>query len=88
MVGAIECVGIGANDLPALLAFAQAKKQVDFTVVGPDNPLALGVVDLFQQHRFENLGRKSEGGAIRIVQGFFSKFHGQIRHPDRRRRHF
>ena len=46
---AIECVGIGAEDLPALLAFAQ-EKQVDFTVVGPDNPLALGVVDLFQQH--------------------------------------
>ena len=45
----VECVNIGAEDLPKMLAFAQEKK-VDFTVVGPDNPLALGIVDLFQKH--------------------------------------
>src|SRR5215469_4645912 len=43
----VECVNIGAEDLPKLLAFAQEKK-IELTVVGPDNPLALGVVDLFQ----------------------------------------
>src|SRR5690349_19183584 len=43
----IECVNIGAEDLPALLRFAETKK-IDLTVVGPDNPLALGLVDLFQ----------------------------------------
>src|SRR5437762_573254 len=46
---AVDCVPIGAEDLPGLLAFAQEKKP-DLTVVGPDNPLALGVVDLFQQN--------------------------------------
>jgi phosphoribosylamine--glycine ligase len=45
----IECVGPGAEDLPTLLAFAQEKKA-DLTVVGPDNPLALGIVDLFQKN--------------------------------------
>src|SRR5213593_4864964 len=45
---AVECVNIGAEDLPKLLAFAQEKK-IDLTVVGPDNPLALGIVDLFQK---------------------------------------
>src|SRR6516162_2524882 len=45
----VECVNISAEDLPKLLAFAQEKK-VDLTVVGPDNPLALGVVDLFQKN--------------------------------------
>src|SRR4029077_16033514 len=44
---AVECVNIGAEDLPKLLAFAQEKK-VDLTVVGPDHPLALGIVDLFK----------------------------------------
>ena len=34
---------------PKLLAFAQ-EKGIDFTVVGPDNPLALGIVDLFQKN--------------------------------------
>ena len=33
---AVECVGIGAEDLPALLEFAR-EQQVDLTVVGPDN---------------------------------------------------
>src|SRR5438132_5743129 len=44
----VECVSIGAEDLAKLLAFAQAR-QAHLTVVGPDNPLALGIVDLFQQ---------------------------------------
>ena len=45
----VECVNLGAEDLPKLLAFAQEKKA-DLTVVGPDNPLALGIVDLFQKN--------------------------------------
>ena len=44
---AVQCVNIGAEDLPKSLAFAQ-EKSVDLTVVGPDNPLALGIVDLFE----------------------------------------
>ena len=43
----VECVDIHVDDLPKLLAFAQ-EKNADLTVVGPDNPLALGIVDLFQ----------------------------------------
>src|SRR5689334_21888582 len=43
----VECVPISPENLPALLAFA-AEHKPDLTVVGPDNPLALGVVDLFQ----------------------------------------
>jgi phosphoribosylamine--glycine ligase len=45
----VECVNLGAEDLPKLLAFAQEKK-IELTVVGPDNPLALGIVDLFQKN--------------------------------------
>ena len=45
----VECVNLGAEDLPGLLAFAQ-EQRVDLTVVGPDNPLALGIVDLFQKN--------------------------------------
>jgi phosphoribosylamine--glycine ligase len=42
-----ENVPIAANDIPALLAFAQ-EKQVALTMVGPEEPLVLGVVDTFQ----------------------------------------
>ena len=41
-----ENVAIPANDLPALIQFARQNK-IGLTVVGPDDPLAAGVVDLF-----------------------------------------
>ena len=43
----VECVALSADDLDALLAFAR-EQRVELTVVGPDNSLALGVVDRFQ----------------------------------------
>lgn len=45
----VERAPIGAEDLPGLLAFALDKKAA-LTVVGPDNPLAMGIVDLFRDH--------------------------------------
>jgi phosphoribosylamine--glycine ligase len=39
-----ECVPIGAEDIPALVAFAQAQ-TVDLVVVGPEAPLTLGLAD-------------------------------------------
>src|SRR3954454_10887368 len=44
----ISAVNIGADELARLLTFARETK-IDLTVVGPDNPLALGIVDLFQR---------------------------------------
>ena len=43
---AVECVAVGAEDLPKLLEFA-LRERPDLTVVGPDGPLAAGIVDLF-----------------------------------------
>jgi len=40
-------VAIGAEDIDGLLTFAQQEK-VDLTIVGPEAPLVLGVVDKFQ----------------------------------------
>jgi len=42
----VENVSIGANDLDGLLNFAR-KKGVDLTIVGPEDPLVNGIVDLF-----------------------------------------
>jgi phosphoribosylamine--glycine ligase len=41
-----ENVAISVSDLPALVRFAK-ENRVGLTVVGPDDPLAAGVVDLF-----------------------------------------
>jgi phosphoribosylamine---glycine ligase len=69
----VECVNIGAEDLPKLLAFAQ-EKQVDFTVVGPDNPLALGIVDLFQQHGLKIWGVNQKAAQFESSKVFSQKF--------------
>ena len=39
-----ECVAIGAEDVPALVAFAR-EQAVDLVVVGPEAPLTLGLAD-------------------------------------------
>jgi phosphoribosylamine--glycine ligase len=50
-----ENVPIGATNLPELRAFAK-QNGVDLTVVGPDDPLAMGIVDLFTTERLRSFG--------------------------------
>jgi phosphoribosylamine--glycine ligase len=69
----VECVNIGAEDLPKLLAFAQEKKT-DLVVVGPDNPLALGIVDLFQQHGLRIWGVNQKAAQFESSKVFSQKF--------------
>src|SRR5262245_16039512 len=69
----VECVGIGAEDLPKLLAFAQ-DNQVALTVVGPDNPLALGIVDLFQKNGLRIWGPNQRAAQFESSKVFAQKF--------------
>jgi phosphoribosylamine--glycine ligase len=69
----IECVNIGAEDLPRLHAFAQEKK-IDLTVVGPDNPLALGIVDLFQASGLKIWGVNQKAAQFESSKVFSQKF--------------
>jgi phosphoribosylamine--glycine ligase len=69
----VECVNIGAEDLPGLLAFAQ-ENQIAFTVVGPDNPLALGVVDLFQKHGLRIWGPNRKAAQFESSKVFSQDF--------------
>jgi phosphoribosylamine---glycine ligase len=50
-----ENVPIAANDLPALARFAR-ENGIELTVVGPDDPLAAGIVDRFEQERLRVFG--------------------------------
>jgi len=43
----LENVNISATDIPALVAFAQ-QHDIDLTIVGPEAPLVIGVVDSFR----------------------------------------
>src|SRR5436189_3727814 len=69
----VECVNISAEDLPKLLAFAQEKK-IDLTVVGPDNPLALGIVDLFQANGLRIWGVNQKAAQFESSKVFSQNF--------------
>ncbi len=68
-----ECVGIGAEDLPALLEFARQNKP-DLTVVGPDNPLAIGIVDLFQGAGLRIWGPNRKAAQFEASKAFSQAF--------------
>jgi phosphoribosylamine--glycine ligase len=69
----VECVNLGAEDLPKLLAFAQEKK-IELTVVGPDNPLALGIVDLFQKNGLPIWGPNRKAAQFESSKVFSQNF--------------
>ena len=74
----IECVAIGAEDLPSLIALAH-EVGPDLIVVGPDNPLAMGIVDLFQSEGFRIWGpnrKAAQFEASKVFAQDFMKRHG------------
>src|ERR1700710_598769 len=50
-----ENLPIPATDIVALRKFAR-ENEIDFTVIGPDDPLAAGVVDAFQEENLRVFG--------------------------------
>lgn len=58
-----ECVPIGAEAIDALLQLAH-EKEIDLTVVGPEAPLAAGIVDRFQQEGLKIFGPSKAAAEI------------------------
>ncbi|WP_136608813.1 phosphoribosylamine--glycine ligase [Paenibacillus dokdonensis] len=58
-----ECVPIGVNEFDKLTAFA-AEKQVGLVVVGPDDPLADGIVDAFEAKEIPVFGPRRNAAEI------------------------
>ncbi len=70
---AVQCAAIPADNLTSLLALAK-QNQIDLTVVGPDNPLALGIVDLFQQHGLRIWGPNRQAAQFESSKAFSQDF--------------
>jgi phosphoribosylamine---glycine ligase len=58
-----ENAAIAASDLGGLVRFAK-ENRVDLTVVGPDDPLAAGIVDLFAAEGLRIFGPSKEGARL------------------------
>jgi len=68
-----KCVKIKAESVRALLDFAQ-RNRIDLTIVGPEQPLALGIVDEFQKRRLKIFGPDRKAAQIEASKVFSKQF--------------
>ncbi len=72
-IAAATNVALSADDAAALLAFAR-ERQIDLTVVGPEAPLAAGVVDLFQAAGLPIFGPSRAAARLEASKSFAKDF--------------
>ena len=66
-------ISISDSDIDELLNFAQ-EKQIDLTVVGPEVPLALGIVDAFQAAGLAIFGPTQAAAQLEASKAFAKEF--------------
>lgn len=66
-------VDVDAQDVPALLAFA-LREKIDLTIVGPEVPLVLGVVDAFQAEGLRIFGPSQAAAQLEGSKAFTKDF--------------
>src|SRR6201998_2461615 len=66
-------VAIPADDISQLKQFA-VDKAIDLTVIGPDNPLANGIVDEFQQAGLKIFGPTKAAARLESSKSFAKEF--------------
>ena len=67
--GVAENLPIKVDELDKLLEFAWSNK-IDLTVVGPEQPLSLGIVDLFEDHGLKVFGPRRNAAIIEASKAF------------------
>ncbi len=64
-----ECVNIGAMELEKLADFAEEKK-IDLTIIGMDDPLVAGVVDVFEARGLRVFGPRKNAAILEGSKAF------------------
>ena len=64
-----ECVDIGAMELEKLADFAEEKK-IDLTIIGMDDPLVAGVVDVFEERGLRVFGPRKNAAILEGSKAF------------------
>jgi len=73
IVGLAECVNIAADDIEKLLSFAK-DKDIGLTIVGPEVPLSLGIVDSFERNGLRIFGPYMQGAMLESSKSFSKDF--------------
>ncbi|MFH1943790.1 MAG: phosphoribosylamine--glycine ligase [bacterium] len=76
----VQCVDIDVTDLKGLARFAE-KENIDLTVVGPELPLTLGIVDRFQERGLCVFGPNMLAAEIEGSKGFAKDLMAKYRIP-------
>ena len=69
----LENVAIGVEDIPALVAFAK-EQAIELTIVGPEAPLVIGVVDAFQAEGLTIFGPTQAAAQLEGSKAFTKDF--------------
>ena len=64
-----ECVDIAAMELEKLADFAEEKK-IDLTIIGMDDPLVAGVVDVFEERGLRVFGPRKNAAILEGSKAF------------------
>lgn len=72
-----ECVPVFVTDHDALIEFAQSH-SIELTIVGPEGPLAAGLVDEFERHGLKVVGPSQAAARLESSKSFAKDF--MIRH--------
>ncbi len=83
----VRNIAIAAGDADALLAFARTER-IGLTVVGPEDPLAAGLVDRFEAASCRILGPCREAAQLESSKGYCKDFMQRHEIPTARYRRF
>ena len=75
-----QCVDIKATNIEGILAFA-IEQQMDLTVVAPDDPLAMGLVDKLQENGLRAFGPTQKAAIIESSKVFAKELMKKHRIP-------
>jgi phosphoribosylamine---glycine ligase len=75
-----ECAPIKTEDIPGLLTFARSN-AVDLTIVGPEGPLSMGIVDEFTKAGLRIFGPSGNAAAIEASKWFSKDLMKKYRIP-------
>ena len=69
----VENVNIGVTDIADLVAFAK-RENIDLTIVGPEAPLVIGVVDAFEKEGLAIFGPTAAAAQLEGSKAFTKDF--------------
>ena len=68
-----ECVSVGAEDIEGICRFASEEK-IDMAVIGPEVPLAMGIVDKLEEAGIKVFGPNRKCSQLEASKSFTKEF--------------